>query len=220
MSRQRILVLLGPPGAGKGTQARGLAEKYSLLHLSTGEALRDAVRRGTEVGQKARAIMESGELVPDEMVSQIVRERVEDGQDYLLDGYPRNTIQAESLEEMAKQSQLSAIAIALDQDTVQKRLSGRRQCSGCGKIYNIHFSPSQEGNVCDVCSSGLIQRKDDDPEVIAERLRVYRDETAPIIDFYKERGTYAEVDGNREPEAVLDEIVSILDKQWADAAAE
>lgn len=215
MSFGRVLILLGPPGAGKGTQAKRLAAAKGYSHVSTGDLLREAVAMGTELGRRAKAIMEAGELVPDEMVSKLVEEKFasgapEDG--LILDGYPRTRIQAEFLERLLQGLQPLAIGIEVDEEQIVERLSGRRSCAGCDRVFNIHTSPPQVVGHCDDCPDReLVQRSDDQEEVIRERMRVYRRSTAPLIDFYRERGQYRQADGNRTVEAVADQLASMVE---------
>ncbi len=208
-----VIVLLGAPGAGKGTQARKLAERFNLVHLSTGDVLREAVKEGSALGRQVQEVMEAGELVPDQLVSEIVRERVSgDGlqRGVVLDGYPRTLSQAEFLEEVTSGRERAVINIRVDSDELLRRVSGRRDCSGCGTIYNVYSSPPPKEGVCNLCGSDLVQRKDDRGEVVTERLRVYREETEPVIGFYSTRENYFEADGNQDPEAVFEEIMTKL----------
>ncbi len=210
MSFGRVVILLGAPGAGKGTQAKLLAESSGYLHVSTGDLLREAVRQGSELGKRCKAIMEAGELVPDELVSQLVEEKNSSGRadsGMILDGYPRNLAQAEFLSRVLNGVRPKTIRIRVDEDQVVKRLSGRRTCSGCGRIYNVFFSPSAKGEAeCEACGGKLLQRKDDREEVIRERMHVYRQQTAPMIGYYSSRGDFFEVDGNRSVSEVAAEI--------------
>lgn len=209
MTDGEIIVLLGPPGAGKGTQAEKLAQKFGLLHLSTGGVLRDAVKKGTELGKQVQAIMESGELVPDTLVSKIVDEwiRLRRGnKGLILDGFPRNLVQAGFLKELEKDFPVSVINIQVDESEIVKRLAGRRSCPQCGKIYNVYTLPPEQEGVCDRCGACLVQREDDREEVVQERLRVYRTETEPLIDFYSDKSNYYDVDGNQDPRTVFRQI--------------
>jgi adenylate kinase len=223
MAKTKVLTLLGAPGAGKGTQAEMLVARFGYRHVSTGEVLREAVRQGTPLGQKVKAVMEAGELVSDDLVSEIVREQVtapDAPRVFILDGYPRNVAQAKYLEGLGRQIDLYVIDIKLEEEVAVKRLSGRRYCPGCGKIYNVFFSPSVKEGICDVCGSELKQRKDDAEEVIKERFRVYHQQTAPVADFYSGRPYFFEIDGNREPDQVAGEMVCLvnsLESQWSAA---
>jgi adenylate kinase len=208
-----ILVLLGPPGGGKGTQAKRLVGEFDLVHYSTGDILREEVRRDSEIGRRAKAIMEAGELVPDEVLGEIVRGRLQDLDGKggcILDGYPRTVAQARFLEEIRDGMPLIVVNITVDEEQIVKRLSGRRFCPNCGSIYNIYFSPPKEGGRCDRCGAELERRKDDHEDVIRERLRVYNDQTRPVVGFYRGWPTYFEVDGNQEPAVVFDEIRRIV----------
>ena len=208
-----VIVLLGAPGAGKGTQARKLVERFDLVHLSTGDALREAVKEGSSLGRQVQEIMEAGELVPDQLVSEMVRDRVSgDGlqRGVVLDGYPRTLSQAEFLVKVTSGREQVVINIRVDFDELLRRLSGRRACSDCGTIYNVYFSPALKEGVCNLCGSDLIQRQDDRDEVVTERLRVYREETEPVIGFYSTRENYFEADGNQDPEVVFEEIMMKL----------
>lgn len=204
-----IIVLLGPPGAGKGTQAGGLTEKFDLVHLSTGEALREAVREGSKLGLEVVQIMEAGELVPDHLVSEIVVKCISmeaQSEGFVLDGFPRNLPQARFLEGAREHRPLVVVNINLKGEEAVRRLSSRRHCVNCGKIYNVFSSPPKKEGVCDVCGGNLAQRKDDREEVIQERLRVYRDETEPLVGFYSEQGCLVEVGGNGDPQSVFGQL--------------
>jgi len=220
---KRALILLGPPGAGKGTQARMLAARTESPSISTGEVLRQEVQRHTELGERARKLMEAGELVPDGLVNEIIRGRiVADGGRPLtiLDGYPRTVSQAEFLEDLAGREgiQTLAIGIMVDDEALVGRLSRRWNCPRCGKIHNGGPDAEGEHGRCDECGATLIQRSDDRPEVIRERLQVYHRLTQPLIDFYRRRERYVAVDGEGTPERIFGLIVDILEKQ--DRAAE
>ena len=208
-----ILVLLGPPGGGKGTQAKKIVEEFGYAHFSTGDALREEVSNQTEIGKKAKAIMESGELVPDELLGAMVRGRIEQAvgsTGIILDGYPRTVNQAEFLATFTADMKVAAVNIAVDQDRIITRLSGRRFCPDCGTIYNISFSPPAKEGICDKCGIALSRRKDDYEDVIRERLRVYDKKTQPVVDFYKTSGSYFEVDGNQTPDEVFSEVKEIV----------
>ncbi len=207
-----VIVLLGPPGGGKGTQAKKLVEAFGMRHVSVGDMLREEVRKGSKLGSQVKGIMAAGELVSDELVGKIIRNliREEAGETILLDGYPRNTVQAEFLDSITDGELVYAVNISVEEGQVIRRLSGRRFCSGCGKIYNTYFSPPVRPGICDDCGTELLRRPDDREEVIAERLRVYREQTLPVIDFFRSKAHYFEVDGNWEPQAVFEELCQVV----------
>jgi adenylate kinase len=209
----KVITLLGAPGAGKGTQAKMLASKFGYKHVSTGDVLREAVRLGTPLGLKAKAAMDAGELVSDDLVCGIVRESVtapDAPEAFILDGFPRNLVQAKFLTSLAEEIDLYVIDLQLKEEEALKRLAGRRYCGDCGKIYNVFFSPSSKEGVCDACGGALEQRKDDAEEVVKERFRVYRAQTAPVSDYYAGQPRYFPVDGSREPEDVAAEMVRLV----------
>lgn len=209
----RVVVLLAPPGGGKGTQAQRLVERFGMTHISVGDVLREEVRRGSDLGCRVKKIMEAGELVSDELVADIIRSRLtgaNGSKGVVLDGYPRNVNQAGQLDSITDQMQVRVINIAVAEDQVVKRLSGRRFCRNCGKIYNIYFSPPAVPAVCDDCGGELIQRSDDTQVVIEERLRVYDRQTRPVLDYYRSRDSFFEVDGNWSPVDVHEEVARIV----------
>ncbi len=211
----KLIILLGPPGAGKGTQAKKISEKFKIPHVSTGDMLREAVRNGTELGLKAKAAMDSGKLVSDEIVLGIVKERIfrsdcEKG--CMLDGFPRNISQAESLKNMVgNDREMVALLIDVDKDILIKRLTGRRNCLKCGAIYNVYFSPPRVEGKCDRCGGDLVQRDDDREDVVKKRLEVYEKNTLPLIEYYESEGILKKVDGSMDPDVVFEKIVQKLD---------
>ncbi len=203
------LVFLGPPGAGKGTQAAKICEKLSIPHISTGDMLRSAIANGTPTGLKAKAFVESGGLVPDEVLIEMVSERLSNADcanGYLLDGFPRTVHQAEAL------NQISAPDLVIDVEVADEkllsRLTGRRVCKSCANTF--HVSKLENDKVCPDCGGELYQRKDDSPETITNRLNVYHSQTAPLIDFYSGLGTLRTVDGDAEPDKVTNAILQAL----------
>jgi adenylate kinase len=212
---RNALILLGPPGAGKGTQGRMLSVRLGYPSISTGDALRAAVKKQTELGQKAQRLMEAGELVPDSLVDEIVRTRIAEedaGNGIILDGYPRTLGQAEFFEKLAVAEGIDrlAIGIQVDDEILVERLSQRWNCPRCGRIYNVISNPPKQTGNCDDCAGELVQRKDDRPGVVRERLQVYHQTTQPLIDFYRQRGKYVEVDGDAEVHRIFDAIIGIL----------
>jgi adenylate kinase len=209
------LVLFGAPGSGKGTQAERLRDKFSLKHVSTGDLLRDAVARGTELGKKVEGIMAAGELVSDAIVLELIKEVVTDVKNddsingWILDGFPRTIGQAEALNRLLAgvgDAIDSVIVLDVDRDAVISRLSSRRSCPECKAVYNVlNKRPAKEGK-CDKCGHDLVHRKDDHPETIANRLDVYEDQTAPILEYYEGKVTIHKVDGNRPVDTVTEAI--------------
>jgi adenylate kinase len=210
------LILLGPPGAGKGTQAHWICEKLGIPQISTGDMLRLARKNQTELGKQAETYMVAGKLVPDEVVIGIVQERLKEKdclEGYVLDGFPRTVNQAQALKETlaANNAQIDAVvSIDVPDDLLVTRLCGRRVCSQCGASYHISFSPSKTEDVCDQCSGSLMQRKDDTEETIKERLSVYHEQTKPLISFYEGEKVLRPVDGAGEIKAVWSRINNIL----------
>ena len=216
------IIMLGPPGAGKGTQAKLVADRYGLAHVSTGDILRGNVSRGTDLGKKAKAIMERGDLVPDDLVNAMVSERLarpDCDPGFVLDGFPRTTVQAEWLDHQLAQRQFAGrslppivINIQVGYNQLLQRLTGRRTCPTCGRIYNIYFQPPRREGNCDLDGASLIQRKDDSEEVISERLRSYERQTLPLVDYYRRQGRLHEVNGELSVEKVTAVLISIIDR--------
>lgn len=211
------LILLGPPGAGKGTQAKKLVEKYRIPQISTGDILRDAVKQSTPLGLEAKSYMDKGALVPDEVVIGIVRERCgrEDcANGFILDGFPRTTAQADALSNILKESGISidhVIDIRVSKEYLVKRLCGRRVCRSCGTSYHVEFNRPDNAGRCDNCGGELYQRDDDKEEVVRKRLGTYESQTAPLVEYYRENGLLRTVNGEIEIEAVFDDICRIID---------
>ncbi len=213
------IVMLGAPGAGKGTQAKRIAAQYKIPHISTGDIFRANIKNNTELGKKAKAYMDQGLLVPDELTVDLVMDRLaqEDCADgYILDGFPRTIPQAEALDRAlsAKGEQLDrAVDVDVPDDSIVNRMSGRRACQGCGATYHIQFNPSQKGEFCQVCGEKLILREDDKPETVQKRLSVYHEQTQPLIDFYAGKGILRTVDGTKEMDQVFEEIRKVLEAE-------
>ena len=209
------IILLGAPGSGKGTQGELLTKTYGFPRISTGDLLRDAVSRKTPLGQQVKAIMERGDLVADDLVVKMVEERITEtdcADGYILDGFPRTINQARMMEDIDRNHQEIVIEICLSDDVVVDRLSARRICSRCGRIYNLLGQKPVTRNVCDACSGDLIQREDDKPEVIQDRLKVYHEQTEPLINHYKLKSNYFEVDGEGRIEDIFIRVRGIIDK--------
>ncbi len=210
------LILLGPPGAGKGTHAVDLSKLFHVPHISTGEILRDAVKRGTDTGLKAKAFMNKGELVPDAVVVGIVAERLKDEDcqaGFLLDGFPRNMVQARDLDETLAEhgSRVEkALYLATDTGVILRRLTGRRVCKSCNAVYNVVTLPPKTEGLCDACGGPLVQRQDDQEKTVLNRLAVYERETKDLITYYKDRGILQTLNGNLEREEGFREIVQVL----------
>ena len=211
-----VIVMLGAPGAGKGTQADLICAEYNIPHISTGDIFRANIKNGTELGKRAKAYMDKGELVPDELTVEILLDRVakDDCQEgYVLDGFPRTIPQAEVLDDaLGKLSAKVDYAINVDvpDDAIVARMSGRRSCPDCGTVYHIVYNkPAKEGT-CDKCGASLVQREDDAEETVRNRLKVYHDQTAPLIDFYEKKGALRTVDGTQDMKQVTDNIFAIL----------
>ena len=210
------IIMLGAPGAGKGTQAKMIAEKCGIPHISTGDIFRANIKNGTELGAKAKEYMDKGLLVPDELVCDLVVDRIQQAdceKGYILDGFPRTIQQAEALENAlnAIEQKLDyAIDIDVPDENIINRMSGRRACVGCGATYHVLFNPTKVEGKCDVCGESLILRDYDKPETVKKRLDVYHTQTQPLIDFYTERKVLVEVDGTQSMDKVFDDIMKIL----------
>lgn len=210
------LVLLGAPGAGKGTQAKKLIEKYDIPQISTGDLLRAAVAAGTPLGKEAKSYMDKGELVPDSVVLGMVEERLKQDdckKGYILDGFPRNVAQAEALDKMLNGLGMSldaALSVDVPFDDLMKRLTGRRTCKSCGQMYNIYFTPPKKEGVCDKCGGELFQRNDDKEETIKKRLEVYNSQTAPLIEYYGKKGILKSVNGTGSIDDIFSNICKVL----------
>ena len=208
------IIMLGAPGAGKGTQAKKIAEKYSIPHISTGDIFRANIKNNTELGQKAKTYMDKGELVPDELVVDLIMDRFKEADcanGYVLDGFPRTIPQAEALAANNEAVDF-AINVEVPDENIINRMSGRRACVGCGATYHIQFNAPKVEGVCDTCGEKLILRDDDKPETVKNRLSVYHEQTQPLIDYYSKKGVLAEVDGTQAMDDVFNAIVNVLGK--------
>ena len=210
------LIMLGAPGAGKGTQAKKIAAKYQIPHISTGDIFRANIKAGTELGMKAKSYMDQGQLVPDEVTIGMLLDRISQDDSkagYVLDGFPRTIPQAESLTAALKERGEKidyAVNVDVPDENIVNRMSGWRACIGCGATYHILFNAPKTADVCDTCGEKLVLRDDDKPETVQKRLTVYHDQTQPLIDYYKKEGALVEVDGTQDMEKVFQDIVKIL----------
>jgi len=210
------IILLGPPGAGKGTQAKKLTQAFTIPQISTGDMLRAAVKDGTALGKQAKAFMDAGGLVPDEVVIGIVKERLaaaDCAKGFILDGFPRTIPQAQALDRVTKELGKEirfVLSLEVDQNDLMERLCGRRTCTGCGAMYHVKFNPPKAAGKCDKCGAGLIQRDDDKEETIMNRLANYNKATAPLLDYYKNTGKIRSVVASGEIDAIYNSIVKIL----------
>lgn len=209
------IILLGPPGAGKGTQAKSISNKYSIPHISTGDIFRKNISENTPLGIEAKSYMDNGQLVPDEVTINMVKDRLQQEdckQGYLLDGFPRTVSQAEALQDFLdsrNESLDTALLIEVPRDFILERMTGRRVCPSCGASYHIKFNPATNGK-CELCGSDVVQRKDDTEETVKERLDVYEKQTQPLIDFYKDKNLLSTVDGTQAINKVFESICKVL----------
>lgn len=210
----RAVVFLGPPGAGKGTQTRALAERLGVPYLSTGDMLRDHISRGTALGRQADAVVAAGELVPDELVNSMVGvwfKQQSDSNGVVLDGFPRTVNQARELDQWLGNNGPVVINFRVEYNELIQRLTGRRSCPQCRRIYNVYLKPPARDGFCDCDGARLTQRPDDDEQVIRERLAAYERQTRPLVEFYRQRTKFFEVDGNQPPETVTNQLCRILE---------
>ena len=211
-------ILLGPPGAGKGTQAVKIVEKYSIPHISTGDIFRENIKNETELGKRAKSYMDRGELVPDELVVEMATDRLTKNDcknGFLLDGFPRTIFQAEKLDEfLTKRGEKidKVINIDVEKDALVKRITGRRVCKSCGASYHVVNIPPKKDGVCDLCDGELIQRADDTEETVLNRIDVYNKQTKPLVDYYDKAGVIVNIDGNKDLDDVLSDIITALGK--------
>jgi len=210
------IIMLGAPGAGKGTQAKMLSEKYGIPHISTGDIFRANIKNNTELGRKAKGYMDAGQLVPDELVVDLVVDRIKNAdcmKGFILDGFPRTIPQAEALDyALNNQNEKIDYAINVDvpDENIIERMSGRRACVGCGATYHVVYNPTKKEGVCDVCGQDLILRDDDKPETVRKRLQVYHEQTQPLIDHYDKMGALLTVDGTQDIQVVFETITKVL----------
>lgn len=211
------IIMLGAPGAGKGTQAKKIAEKYGIPHISTGDIFRANIKGGTELGMKAKSYMDQGQLVPDDVTIGMLLDRISEGDcagGYVLDGFPRTIPQAESLTAaLEKRGERMDFAVDVDvpDEAIVTRMGGRRACLKCGATYHVMFNPPRTEGVCDNCQDALVLRDDDKPETVQKRLIVYHDQTQPLIDYYKKQGILVTVDGTKELNEVFRDIEAVLE---------
>lgn len=211
------LLLFGPPGAGKGTQSNILVEKLDMRHISTGDLFRSAIKNNTELGQKAKEYMDKGNLVPDEVVIGMVEETLNtlSGQSFILDGFPRTQPQAQALDNLLEQLNLKldwVVSLSVPDAALISRLTGRRVCKSCGAVYHVESKPTQKEGVCDICNGDVIQRADDKEDVIKDRLEVYRENTAPLIEYYQDQNKLLDIDGTGATDAVFERIKTAVNK--------
>ena len=210
------IIMLGAPGAGKGTQAKKIADLCKVPHISTGDIFRANIKQGTELGKKAKTYMDAGELVPDELVCDLVVDRIQQDdctEGFILDGFPRTIPQAESLTNALnaiEQKMDYALNIDVPDENIIHRMAGRRACVGCGATYHVEFNPPKVQDVCDVCGEELVLRDDDKPETVTNRLNVYHEQTKPLIDYYEKQGIVHTIDGTQTMEEVFSDIRKIL----------
>lgn len=212
-------VFLGPPGAGKGTQAHTVAAGPGVLHLSTGDMLRSHVAQGTELGAQAKGFMDAGQLVPDALIIAMVEDQLasnEESGSWILDGFPRTIPQAEALDQSLQSANAPlthVVYFRVPNEALIQRLTGRRTCGDCGAIWNVHTHPTQTEGTCDACGGALTQRSDDRPEAVAQRLEAYDKQTKPLLDFYRSKGCLVEIDADRSPDEVSKELSDALAKE-------
>ncbi len=211
----KIIVIMGAPGAGKGTQARLLSEKFGYPQISTGDILREMSQAGTPLGRELKEILASGRLVSDEVLAEVILERTsrpDCAEGYILDGFPRTLKQAQLLDELAKRQghDVLLVRVAVPESTLMKRLTGRRLCPKCGEIYNVYFKPPKQEGLCDLEGAKLTQREDDNEEKVGTRLQAYRESTAPLFDYYGQRGRMLVIDGERQVEEIFGELSKLL----------
>lgn len=210
------LLIMGKPGAGKGTQAKKILDHFNLTHISTGEIYREEIKKGSFIGQEAKKYLDQGNLVPDKMTNDIVRvvlKTTEFDNGFMLDGYPRTISQAEALDEMLEEQHMhltAVINVDVDDDIISDRMSGRRVCSNCGETYHLEYHPPKKDGVCDVCGHQLIQRPDDLKESVLNRLKIYKNKTQPLLDYYENKDLLLVIDGENSSDQVFEDILKKL----------
>lgn len=211
------IIMLGAPGAGKGTQAKKITQKYNVPHISTGDILRANIKAGTELGNKAKTFIDKGLLVPDDLVVDLVADRIKDSdcsKGYVLDGFPRTITQAEALDKtlaLANEKINYAVNVEVADSVIVNRMSGRRACLTCGATYHVTFNPTKVEGICDTCGHEVVLRDDDAPETVSKRLQVYHNQTQPLIDYYTQKDVLVEVDGTKDMDDVFEDIIKILE---------
>ena len=217
MSSARVAIFMGAPGAGKGTQAIRVSKNLDLAHVSTGDLFRENISKGTELGARAKGFMDAGQLVPDELVLDMLFDRVQQPDcqgGYILDGFPRTVVQAEALTKRLGGASVHVVDIAVPDEVIVDRIAGRLLCKACGNIQHREFdAPTVEG-ICDDCGGELYQRADDSPDTVQDRLAVYHEQTAPVVDYYKSHGILARVDGMQSPDSVFQSLIQGLPEGW------
>lgn len=209
------IVFLGPPGVGKGTYAKAVSKEFGIPHISTGDIFREEIKRETELGKKVKEYVEKGLLVPDEIVIEVVKKRLmqpDCAKGYILDGFPRTLNQAKALEEFSPPE--LAINFVAREDVIVERISGRRICARCGAIYHIKYMPPKYPGICDKCGGPLILRRDDRPEVVRERLKVYHEKFKPILEYYRDKGILVDVEANEQAPIVIPRVIEVIKKYF------
>ncbi len=213
-NKKPLVILIGAPGSGKGTQAVKLVEAYGITHISTGDMLRAEMKKESAIGKEAKKYIDQGQLVPDSVIISMLKERMNEKdceKGVLLDGFPRTVSQAKTLQEMVQSTYgTKVLFLDVDDESVVKRISGRRSCPSCGSVYHVSFNPPQKENICDKCSTGLVTRNDDTESTVRARLNVFHEQTAPVVSFYKDLGVLTVINGEQSPEQVTKDTFAAL----------